>query len=352
MQSRILQVPLAAKLVGANALIALLALAAVFVDRGANPGAGRMLVVLGIALAIGLAVNLTLVAIALRPIQTLEAMAWRIWHGDSQARVPHSPVADAQLHQLGDTLNALLDHLDQDRARMHGLASEVIRAEDRERARIGRELHDSIAQALAGVTYQLTAAETACKDGSASEKIRAIRVQVGEILDQVDVLSHTVHPRVLNDLGLVAGLRHLARTVTTGPTTVEVVITEGTEDDLRGLGLETAAVLYRVTQEALQNALRHSRAAKILVAVGAAAGRVRLRVDDTGTGFDLAEAQRRRPGMGLFTMRERVALVNGEFAVETAPGKGTSVRVSIPVEVPSFPSASPSRAARASTSAY
>jgi signal transduction histidine kinase len=79
---------------------------------------------------------------------------------------------------------------------------------------------------------------------------------------------------------------------------------------------------------------------------------VRLRVDDTGAGFDLAEAQRRRPGMGLFTMRERVALVNGEFSVETTPGKGTSVRVSIPVEVPSFPSASLSRGSHAPTSAY
>jgi signal transduction histidine kinase len=262
----------------------------------------------------------------------LERTVWRIWHGDSSARVPRSPVGDAELDQIGTTVNALLDHLDQDRSRMHSLATEVIRAEDRERARVGRELHDSIAQALAAVTYQLTAAEGSCKDPEANERIRAIRVQVGEVLDQVDVLSHTVHPRVLNDLGLLAGLRHLARTVSAGPTRVEVAVTEGNEQDLRGLGLETAAVLYRVAQEAIQNALRHARPDRIQVAVGAADGRVRLRVDDTGTGFDLAEAQRRRPGMGLFTMRERVALVNGEFAIETAPGKGTSVRASIPVE--------------------
>lgn len=332
MQSRILQVPLAAKLAGANLVIAVLAWVAVFADRGSHPGAGRMLAVLTGALVVGLVVNLTLVAIALRPIRALERTVWRIWHGDSGARVPSSAVADAELDQIGVTVNALLDHLEQDRSRMHGLATEVIRAEDRERARVGRELHDSIAQALAAVTYQLTAAEGTCKDPAAGEHIRAIRVQVGEILDQVDVLSHSVHPRVLNDLGLLAGLRHLARTVVAGSTRIEVAVTDGDESDLRGLGLETAAVLYRVAQEAIQNALRHAEADRIQVAVGASDGRVSLRVDDTGHGFDLAEAQARRPGMGLFTMRERVALVNGEFSVTTAPGKGTSVRASIPVE--------------------
>lgn len=332
MNARFLQVPLAWKLAGANALIALTAWAAVFLGHDPNMSSGRMLTVLSIALLGGLLVNLVLVTIALRPIRELEETVRRIWRGESRVRVPRSPVGDPDLDQVGETVNALLDHLDEDRERMHSLATEIIRTEDRERARVGSELTDSIAQGLAAVTYHLTAVEGACSDPEAAARIRAIRLDVGEILDQVDVLSHTVHPRVLNDLGLYSGLRHLARTVARGSTEIDVELSSGTERDLRGIGIETASVLYRVAQEAIQNALRHSGANRVVVSAGAQNGRVNLRVDDTGSGFDLAEAQRRRPGMGLFTMRERVALMNGDFSVETAPGSGTSVRASIPVE--------------------
>jgi signal transduction histidine kinase len=334
--AQFLRVPLAIKLVGANVAIAVIAWGAVFLDHQAGSPTERMLIALAGALVAGIAVNLALVMLALRPIRDLERTAYRIWHGDAQARVPRSAVGDRDLDQIGGTLNALLDHLEQDRTRMHGLATEVIRAEDRERARIGRELHDSIAQALAAVTYQLSAAETDSRDPSMAGRLRTIRVLAGQVLDEIDVLSHTVHPRVLNDLGLLAGLRHLARTSANGSHPIEVLVTDGSEDAFRGLGMETAAVLYRVAQEALQNAMRHSKARRIEIILGASDGDVIMRVVDDGSGFDLAEARTRRPGMGLFTMGERVSLVRGEFAVDTGPGKGTTVRVRIPIERGSF----------------
>jgi signal transduction histidine kinase len=163
-------------------------------------------------------------------------------------------------------------------------------------------------------------------------RIRAIRVLAGQVLDEVDVLSHTVHPRVLNDLGLLAGLRHLARTVGDSLHPVEVVVSEGSEDAFCGLGMETAAVLYRVAQDAIQNAKRHSNARSTQIILGATSHDISMQVVDNGVGFDVTEARARRPGMGLFTMSERVGLVHGEFAVESAPGKGTKVRVRIPVE--------------------
>jgi signal transduction histidine kinase len=216
------------------------------------------------------------------------------------------------------------------------LASEIIRAQDGERARIGRELHESIAQSLAALTYQLTAAENDCRDSPMATRLRAIRIMGTQILDEVDMLSHTVHPRVLNDLGLVPGLRHLARTVADVKHAIEVRVTEGREADFRGLGIETASVLYRVAQEAIQNAMRHAEARRIEISVGARDGSVSLEVDDDGIGFSVEEASKRRPGMGLFTMRERVGLVRGEFAVHSVRGKGTSVRVNIPVARDTF----------------
>lgn len=329
----ILRVPLPVKLIGANLLIAVLAWGALFVGPRDSE---RLLVSLGVGLLAGVLANLALVTLALRPIRDLQRTVWHIWHGDPAARVPTSPIGDPKLDQVGVTVNALLDHLEQDRGRLHALATEVIRAEDRERARIGRELHDSIAQQLAALTYQMTAMETDCENPMVAARLRALRVQTGQVLDEVDMLSHTVHPRVLNDLGLLAGLRHLARTVGGASHQIEVLVTSGSESDFRGLGMETGAVLYRVAQEALQNALRHAKASRIRIIIGAEDSDVTMRVEDDGVGFELGEAQARRPGMGLFTMRERVGLVRGECVVDTAPGKGTTVRVRIPIERGSF----------------
>ena len=333
---RILRAPLALKILGANALIAVVVWCVAYYGHGGTPST-RMMVELSAALIAGLAINTVLVVFALRPIRDLELTVSRLSNGDQLARVPRSPVGDPQLDRVGGTLNALLDNLDQDRVRMHGLATEVIRAEDRERARIGRELHDSIAQALAALTYQLTAAEKDARDPTMAGRIRAIRVLAGQVLDEVDVLSHTVHPRVLNDLGLLAGLRHLARTVGDPQHTVEVVVSQGSEDAFCGLGMETAAVLYRVAQEALQNARRHANARSSTIVLGASGNDISMQVVDDGVGFDVAEAKARRPGMGLFTMSERVGLVHGEFAIDSAPGRGTKVRVRIPVERSTLP---------------
>lgn len=331
MASQLLRIPLLGKLIGANAVVVLLALGAVALGVADGADRSRMLLVLSAALFVGLVVNLTLVTLALRPIQELERTVWRIWHGESAARVPHSPIADADLDRVGDTLNVLLDSLEQDRVRMHGLASEVIRAEDRERSRIGRELHDSIAQSLAALIYQVAAAENVSSDPLVTDRLRSIRVLAGEILDEVDALSQTVHPRVLNDLGLVAGLRHIARTVGGDPPKVDVEILRGSEEGFRTLDPDVATVIYRVAQEAVQNAMRHSGADRVTLSLSNGGGAVTLVVNDRGRGFDLGEAQRRRPGMGLFTMRERVALVDGDFSIVTGLGEGTSVRVSIPI---------------------
>lgn len=334
--SQILRVPLTGKLFGANMVILVVAIVAVLIGHPAAPDRDRLLLVLVGGLAAGAAVNFALVTVALRPIRDVERTVWRLWHGDHGARVPRSMVADADLDQVGGTINSLLDHLDEDRARMRDLASEVIRAEDREADRIGRELHDSIAQSLAGLTYQLAAAENDCREGRTRARIQSIRVQAGQVLDQVDVLSRTVHPRVLNDLGLLAGLRHLVRMVGDGTPSVCVRSVTGSETEFRGLGMETASVLYRVAQEAVQNAMRHAKAQHVWIDLAAEPDEVTLTIADDGMGFDVLEAKRRRPGMGLFTMEERVNLVRGTFSVMTKPREGTTVRVHIPLERSEF----------------
>ena len=251
---RVLRVRLAYKLAGANLLVVLAAWGAYAAYHGAADW--RMLSVMAVALALGLAVNLLLVSIALRPIRDLEETATRVWAGDLETRVPRSAVADAELAQVGGMLNILLTALSEDRARVRTLAQEVVRSGDRERSRVGKELHDSIAQSLAALRYQLIAIEREAQDPELTEKLRAVRHSAGEVLEQVRLLSHAVHPQILDDLGLVAALRHLARTTTNGAA-ISVSVTPEVESQLRDLPNDVAVAAYRVARESVTNALRH-----------------------------------------------------------------------------------------------
>ena len=330
----VLRVPLAGKLAGANAIIVVAATAAALAVHGTGAGDPRVLAILGLALGGSLIVNVTLVIIALRPLGHLEATAARIWQGDFDARVPTSLLADAHVARIGGTLNVLLDGLTSDRARMRRLAAEVISAGDRERAHIARELHDSAAQSLAAIVYQLSAVERDIaghgpNDDEFPERLAQIKEIATSVLEEVRLLAHTVHPRVLDDLGLPAALRRLGREVQAATTaTIAIAADESAAD----VPATLASVLYRVAQEAITNAVRHAAPATIEVRLSTTLFDVTLEVVDDGRGFDVDEAERRRPGMGLFTMRERVSLVNGAFTLKSSPGRGTKVTVTLSLD--------------------
>ena len=330
----VLRVPLAGKMAGANAIIVVAATAAALAVHGGAAGDARVLVILGLALGGSLVVNVTLVIIALRPLGDLEATARRIWQGDFDARVPTSILADAHVARIGGTLNVLLDGLTSDRARMRRLAAEVISAGDRERAHIARELHDSAAQSLAALVYQLSAVERDIaghvpNDEELPERLAHIKKIATSVLEEVRLLAHTVHPRVLDDLGLPAALRRLGREVQAG---TRATITIAADESAVNVPPTLASVLYRVAQEAITNAVRHAAPATVEVRLWTTPSDVTLEVVDDGRGFDVDEAERRRPGMGLFTMRERVSLVNGAFAMDSRPGRGTKVTVTLSLD--------------------
>ncbi len=331
-QRAVLGVPLTVKLAGANLVVLLLAVVALVYAAGRPDHLDAWIV--GGALALGFAVNSVLVRYALRPVWELEHVAARVWAGDFAARVPRSDVADREMTRVGRTFNLLLDSLAQDRERMRALALQAVRAQDDERSRIARELHDSTAQTIAALTYQLTAAARAAAEAgqpALEGTLRDLREQTGALLEEVRLLSHAIHPRVLDDLGLVAALEWLARR-TREHRALDVHVEADVPPDAAALNDATAAALYRVAQEALRNVERHARAGAARLALRAEDGDVILDVVDDGAGFDLAEAEARRPGMGLFSMRERLGLVGGTLDVHTAPGRGTRVRARAPLD--------------------
>lgn len=324
---RVLRAPLIAKVAGANLVIVVSAVIGVAIERHLHiPGSAVS--ILGGALGASLIVNLALVHVALRPLSDLESTATHLIAGDMEARVPASVLADRDMARVGSAFNALLDRLTEDRARERRLAAQVISAQDEERARVARELHDSTAQILTAVMLQLGAAARESTSAPLDARIAILRELAAEALEEVRFLSHTMHPRVLDDLGLVAALEWLARQAR-AQETLDVQV-EATEFD-PPIPASLAAALYRVAQEGLRNVTRHAGAACVAVRLRREGSSAVLEIEDDGQGFDVALAEKRRPGMGLFSMRERIGLVNGRLTVTSAPQRGTRVVATIPL---------------------
>ena len=326
--ARFLAVPLGAKLAGANLTIVIAALgAALFTHRG-EPEDGKLLVLMATALGLSLIVSVGLVLAALRPLRDLEQAALHVSGGDLAARVPASALADRNIARIGRTFNHVLDHLIADRARARRLASEVIRAGDRQRALIGRELNESTAQVLAALAFETSALASGSSDPDMKERLETIRALTSEALEHVGMLAQTVHPRVLDDLGLVVAIQGFARRVReTQSVEVDVVADIGPAH----IPDTAAAMFYRVAEEAVTNAVRHGWAARVCIRLTATDTAVRLIISDDGRGFDVQGA-RSGPGIGLFMMQERAALAGGTFSIESGPATGTMVSVSLPLK--------------------
>ena len=291
--------------------------------------------------------NAGLVAWALAPLRVLEDTARRVSQGEIAARVQMPWLADRNLTRIGDTFNGLLGRLQAERDRVRLLASLVVATGDTERSRIARELHDGTAQSLSALDMLLASTLAEGQAGAVEDRLKLMQNIVGEALMEVRGLAQGLHPRVLDDLGLVAALEQLARHSRIARQ-VEIVVHKEVEGQLPPTH---AAVLYRVAQEALHNAVKHSEATRIDIYLRSARGIAEVRVRDNGRGFEAGQTSSAGgAGMGLFVMEERVSLVDGSFSFRTSRGQGTEVIASVPI--PTGPDAAAgSTEARASPAA-
>lgn len=319
-----LRAPLAVKMVGANLLVIVLLVAA-WILSGHSIGAVGLALVAG-----GVVLHWALTLIALRPIRDLDAVASRVWSGDYGARVNRSAVADQDVLLVGSMFNILLDDLAKERTRLRALATEVISAGETERAALARELHDSTAQRLAALLLQVSAAARDCKDPALTPRLVAARDAAQELVEEVRMLSQTIRPIVLDELGLVPALEKLARDSTTG-TGIDVDVDADTAPN--AIAPEIASALYRIAQEAVRNAILHSSAHRIQIVLHEEHGAARLEVLDNGVGFDPARVEASDTSLrgGIMSMRERVGLVDGRLEIKTAPGGGTTVIATVPL---------------------
>lgn len=206
------------------------------------------------------------------------------------------------------------------------------RAREDERRRLARDLHDGPAQALAAALFGVDMAVQALDraPAAARDELLAARALIRDALDDVRALMAGLRPRLLEERGLVAALHSLAAMPPLWGTEVTVE-TRGISVDHR-LPPETELALFRIAQEAVSNARRHGAASRVTVSLTARPGTAELLVVDDGRGFsrspDLPVVGR---GEGLPGMRERVALLGGELSIESVPGAGTRISVSVPL---------------------
>ena len=181
---------------------------------------------------------------------------------------------------------------------------ETIEAQEEERVRIARELHDDICQRLALLSMELEQAVRSSNgsNGAPNQKIEEIRQHCAEIAGDVQALSHKLHSSKLDYLGVVAAIRSFCREFCQQ---YDVVIQFTEENVPTFLPRDISLSLFRVTQEALQNALKHSGVSQFSVTLLGAANEIQLEVSDEGAGFDV-EAALREKGLGLVSMQERV----------------------------------------------
>lgn len=220
------------------------------------------------------------------------------------------------------------ENLQERERRISELNLRLVKAEEDERRRIARVLHDEIAQLLTGVSLTLSAPELT-RERKAQERLTEAKKMVKETQDFIRNLSYELLPPALDNLGLAAAVRALARSAAEG-TGVSFVI-QG-DDNFPRADPDTEIMLYRIIQEAVANALKHAEPEEITVRFEYAEPVLRVMVEDDGKGFDVEKIMSVSTGLGLRSIHERVALIGGRIELSSSPGRGTQLLVE--VEIP------------------
>lgn len=246
------------------------------------------------------------------------------------------------LYAIGDQLGIAIEHarlyerLRAARERYRRLARQTLAAEEEERRRLARELHDETSQALSGLALQLQAlVDIAVKSGSQDQefigKLKKVQSLVVQVHSEISRLISNLRPALLDTLGLIPAIRRYAET-RLNPLGIDVSVeTRGKE---KRLPSEVESVLFRWVQGAIGNIAQHSKAGNASLVLEYREDELYLRVKDDGQGFDVSKItniEESGRGRGVFSMKERVGFLGGVCSIESQPGKGTTVWARVPI---------------------
>jgi signal transduction histidine kinase len=222
-------------------------------------------------------------------------------------------------------LATVMDEQRRTQASLRKITGDLIEAQEQERHRIGRELHDDINQRLAMLAIELEGIPDSPSE--IRSRLQEVRKHATEISNDVQALSHELHASKLEHLGVVAGIKSWCN---------EFGARQKMEINCRIdvssiVPLEIGITLFRVLQEAAHNAFKYSGVRRIEVQLREDPGEIQLIVCDSGRGFDVETAVRSQ-GLGLASMRERARLVGGTISIESKPTRGTTIHVRVPIK--------------------
>lgn len=282
---------------------------------------------------ITLIVNYWIIRGALRPLNELGNALERV--DGERINVPASlkKYEDPNIRQLTTAIELMLTRLANRTSQLRAISERAINAQEEERVRIARSLHDDTAQSISTLIIHLDRLGNMLPADAPelARRVADIRNVATQLLENLRKVIWDLRPSILDDLGLFSAIRWLARSDLEA---VGVSVDFWTPNEATRLPSHLETMLFRIAQEAVSNILRHANAVNVSIRLWLADEQVWLEIKDDGRGFDIEKAVGGavyRKQLGLLGIQERVALVGGEMEVESVPGSGTCLRVRVPL---------------------
>ncbi len=308
-----------------------------FVRRLADQAADWWLILLFLAIGTTLSVviNFWIIKNALRPLRDLYLLVDQVQAGDSHIGQQFLEPTDPDISQLAATLDSLVRELNERNLELRALSESAINALEEERKQIALTLHDDTGQSLSMVIINLERLENQIPADQAAghEKLAETRRLAQDALTNLRKIVYGLRPTILDDLGLLPAIRWYARTNLEDAGIMVEVFGSG---EIETLSPQINSTLFRITQEAVNNIIKHSQATSAEISLTHTGECVVLEVKDDGLGFDpssVREQALQSQHLGILGMRERAELVGGSIELESKPDNGTRIHIQVPCDM-------------------
>lgn len=287
--------------------------------------------VLGIMLTV--IVNFFFIRAALQPLYELSDLTARVQSGQSEIDNYLPQDKDPDINQMATAVSSLVNRLERRNQQLQALSERAINAQEAERKRIARNLHDDTAQALSILSIELERLENTCRsdDPVLHARLTAARELAIQAFKELRKIIFGLRPSILDDLGLVPAIHWYSRT---SLEEAGIQVTFDMPDDLPRLPARINTTLFRIAQEGINNIVRHAEAKTAVITLRRNEDEICLWLEDYGRGFDvttIGDQAIKLQQLGLLGIQERADLVGGRVIVESTRGQGTKLCVCVPL---------------------
>jgi two-component system sensor histidine kinase UhpB len=286
-----------------------------------------------IGIVISLLLNFTIIQAALHPLRDLRQIVNRIQAGQAEVTQLALEDTDPDIHRLTTALNSLITQLETSNQELRILSERAINAQEDERKRIARSLHDDTGQSISTLIINLERLENhiPTDNGELVNRLRSIRQMAAESLECLRSIIYDLRPAILDDLGLLPAIRWYART---NLEEAGIQVELDFPNELPTLPQALTTTLFRISQEGVNNIIRHSHAKNACISLVVQENEVYLQIKDDGHGFEPSRLSNEAINMqhwGLIGIQERIELVGGKMSISSDPAHGTTLMVNVPL---------------------